>query len=302
MPPPDAQLTAIIKAMSDEETTELRDQFYSLMDHIPDLTTDMQFYVQDEDIFLELINFLQGAVDGARRDDVRTMKGGTISLISNWRGQGPVTHFNSDKTLRGFNHPTIGRLLCPCDLLPDFDQNADRFCTQVTEGHRVIEAGDFPAFLYDETEYDSQRLDKGLLRSPYLVACFRYLFTGRSSAAQSGPGPSNIGRPSIAVKHKNRRVLPEMIAWAAVLVRFGLSSQSNWCLQDGAFDLTEFYKLIVGLFSARRSKWSIETLIWWNLKVWGPSSLEDHEKLAVSNRPTIAARLAQQRVNEDVSD
>ena len=39
----------------------------------------------------------------------------------------PVVPKIKDKSMRGFNHPQIARLLCPCKKLDDFDLDPERF-------------------------------------------------------------------------------------------------------------------------------------------------------------------------------
>jgi hypothetical protein len=46
----------------------------------------------------------------------------------------------------------------------------------------------------------------------------RCIFTGPGSATKNTPGPTPNGRPCIAVSNDARRVEPEMIAWAAIMV------------------------------------------------------------------------------------
>lgn len=47
-----------------------------------------------------------------------------------------------------------------------------RLCADVKEGRLKLRAGDFPSFLYPEDEFDPDNLDKGLLKSPFLLAVF----------------------------------------------------------------------------------------------------------------------------------
>lgn len=47
----------------------------------------------------------------------------------------------------------------------------------------------------------------------------RHIFTDLTSATSSHPGPMTDGRPPVAVKNKAKRVVLQMIAYAAVMVR-----------------------------------------------------------------------------------
>lgn len=105
------------------------------------------------------------------------------------------------------------------------------------EGRTRITSRDYPSFLYDgEMEYKADAIDYGLLRGALLLAVcvyrwqhhtkslshyskvFRIIFTGPSSALCTEAGPATKGRPPIAVMNKVKRVIPEMIAYAAVMV------------------------------------------------------------------------------------
>lgn len=109
----------------------------------------------------------------------------------------------------------------------------------------------------------------------------RYIFTGRASAQKETPGPHTTCRPCISVENSAKRVEPEMIAWAAVVVRpdlfnitrnnppsqvwFVLSSQKAWKATIGTFSLERFWETIVRLFRGQNEKWANDTLRWWNL-------------------------------------
>lgn len=69
----------------------------------------------------------------------------------------------------GYNHVATGRLLCPRRLRDQFDRHNEGFCRSVVVEHRVFKEEDWPTFLYQESGYNPDAEEKGLLRGPFLV-------------------------------------------------------------------------------------------------------------------------------------
>ena len=55
----------------------------------------------------------------------------------------------------------------------DFDKDRAKFCRDVQNGECDITHEDWPSFLYPETGYNPDNLDKGLLRGPFLLSVSR---------------------------------------------------------------------------------------------------------------------------------
>ncbi|KAI0071792.1 hypothetical protein K474DRAFT_569447 [Panus rudis PR-1116 ss-1] len=134
--------------------------------------------------------------------------------------------------------------------------------------------------MYDQNMYDRDSLDSGLCRGPLLLSVFRAIFTGpRTATADPGMLP---GKAPIAKKNQMTTVTPRHIAYAAVMTRYGLSSQSSWTDRDGRFKVPRFFLKVIGLFESD-VEWAKETLDWWNAEVFatdpseGPSDDEDDE-------------------------
>lgn len=92
----------------------------------------------------------------------------------------PEVDRKANKDTRGFRHPSTVRLLCPCDMLNEYDKDMEKFCREVENRERAIIHDDWPAFFYPEGGYDSAAIDKGLLRGPFLVSVstpINYIFT-----------------------------------------------------------------------------------------------------------------------------
>ncbi|KAL6308596.1 hypothetical protein BKA93DRAFT_725335 [Sparassis latifolia] len=166
---------------------------------------------------------------------------------------------------RGWAQHLMARLLCPRSMLAEFDRDRNAFCRDVEEGIIPIDSCEWPSFLYPEDGYDPDNIDTNLLRSPFLVACFRHIFTGCRSGKKTTPGPAS-GRKSITDIYSMTKITPRNIAYICVLVRFALNSQTHWSERDGEFDTVEFFQNIIGLFDEPEDsrKWSDSTLKWWN--------------------------------------
>ncbi|KAI0290116.1 hypothetical protein BC826DRAFT_877770, partial [Russula brevipes] len=118
-----------------------------------------------------------------------------------------------------------------------------------------------PSFLYPEDGYEPEIVDHSLLQGPFLLACFRHIFTGPRTALKQTPG-TLPGKKSIAKIHDITEVTPENIAYVAVMCRHVLNEKETWTNIDGKFHAQIFYQNVVDLFNDQ--EWANETLLWWN--------------------------------------
>ncbi|TFK18064.1 hypothetical protein FA15DRAFT_660999, partial [Coprinopsis marcescibilis] len=73
------------------------------------------------------------------------------------------------KTDRGFYHPMTGGLLCPVNL----DWGNTKICEKLRSGVLVPSGDQWPRFLYQSCEYNTEDPWNGLLQSGLLVSvCF----------------------------------------------------------------------------------------------------------------------------------
>ncbi|KAI0278902.1 hypothetical protein BC826DRAFT_926532, partial [Russula brevipes] len=117
-----------------------------------------------------------------------------------------------------------------------------------------------PTFLYPEDGYDPDVIDHTLLQGPFLLACFRHIFTALRTALKNTPGKMP-GKRTVAELY-DIKLTPETIAYAAIMCRHVLNSKESWAVQDGSFQADVFYHNIVDLFEDK--DWADETMAWWN--------------------------------------
>lgn len=121
--------------------------------------------------------------------------------------------------------------------------------------------------MYDEAQFDEDRVGRGLCRGYFLVRVFRHIFTGPLSAIT---GESKGSRASKGQIHGLTEVTGRMIVYAAVQARFFLCPIEQWKRYDDNFYQDAFFKNIVKLFEAKpQHRWVKETLAWWNQQVPG---------------------------------
>lgn len=122
---------------------------------------------------------LQKGAHGSRADDTKNMKGPVLDWLAVGEPLVPPLH-RRDKSLRGFNHPRTGALLCPAGL----DWNAQGYSPRSTliyigrlfshsiqgklqSGELHVRGDQWPSFLY--TTYKPEQPWSSLLRNPLLV-------------------------------------------------------------------------------------------------------------------------------------
>lgn len=89
------------------------------------------------------------------------------------------------------------------------------FLARVQEGRYRVTAGDYPAFLYDETIYEPDNPLAGLFRGYILLRGYRHIFTGPASWLN---GEAEGGKQARGVTNKLKAPTPQTIAYTAVMV------------------------------------------------------------------------------------
>jgi hypothetical protein len=144
----------------------------------------------------------------------------------------PQLEVGTQKTQRGFSHPSTACLLCPRYLRDEFDTDKEGFCRSVQNGTLVISHINWPSFLYPENGYDPEAVDEHLLRGPFLLSvrvpsdiqcmlnalqCFRHIFTGACTALKATPG-KEPGKKCLAELYNMTKVTPQHVSYVAVIV------------------------------------------------------------------------------------
>ncbi|KAJ2972227.1 hypothetical protein NUW54_g12316 [Trametes sanguinea] len=215
----------------------------------------------------KLFDYLSAVMRRARSDDLSRLRNRVVEYAK------PGLEYDNlkVKTNRGFKHAITGRLLCPITKLTEFDQDPAAFCRRVRMGDIKIFSLDWPLFLYDEQQYKPGKVKPGLLRSPYLVKCYKVVYTGPQSADDDlMEDASSRGKPSLSQKYHIGGVTPETITYVCALVRTLLSSQKSWSHQDGHWKGPDFVRSLLRLFE-RHTDWADDTLVWWQSQVYSES-------------------------------
>ncbi|KAE9391049.1 hypothetical protein BT96DRAFT_1001737 [Gymnopus androsaceus JB14] len=139
------------------------------------------------------------------------------------------------------------------------------------QNHTIpLVADGFPAFLYDTSiaVLNPKNRWAGYMRGPLLLCAFRTIYTSPSSATGSKPKKTKRGNAALL---KLDMVTPEMIACAALQLRFALCSLQEYANVDGLFNFEDFYHFVLDSIYAGMSKgkWGDELFEWWNRQVFG---------------------------------
>lgn len=159
---------------------------------VPEVDRDIARYQEDAEALDILAVFLNTAAKAARGDDISTLKHRLILyLLGSCSHALPVgiepIRVDTEKHQYGWNHVQTGRMLCPAELITEFDADPSGFCNAVLAGRRAIVGDDFPIFLYDGYIYDPDKAEEGLLRGHLLIQAARGLLTGPRSARKARP-------------------------------------------------------------------------------------------------------------------
>ncbi|THH23277.1 hypothetical protein EUX98_g7895 [Antrodiella citrinella] len=232
----------------------------------------------NEAALTDLLYYMDDKARHARTNDLGSLRYDAMTYLMPVDGFEPFLPSNRDKSKR---------------LIDDFDSRPQQFCEDVLNGKIAITHEDYPMFVYDVDEADDS--GQGLLKGPFLLACFRHIFTGGRTATKLGDGLSS-GKACNAQIHGMMRVHPRHIAYIATLARFILNAQPSWDATDDKFEGRAFYYDILGLLdsndkskSASEKKWIWDTLAWWDLKIFNRRvNTSDHG--AQQNGKVISSR------------
>ncbi|GJE92522.1 hypothetical protein PsYK624_086760 [Phanerochaete sordida] len=262
---------ALYAHLTPKERQEYLKLYDPLLSIISGVKRDMAQYREDPESFARVLDMMTGASNQGRTDDIGTIKERVLCWISFVPGFPPILA-DTVKIQRGLKSVHCARMLCPVNLLPEFDVDQAAFMAKYEEGRMDLTADDFPAFLWDATHLDPDNLEAGLLRSQVMLKAARAIYTGPDSAKSPLPGYDGGKRPPLIIVYRAKlpvqKFTPEMVAYVAVLVRFSLSSQNTWSGREGTFCYEAFFKNIVDLFKNQDREWCKETLQWYQLWIF----------------------------------
>ncbi|KAI0349976.1 hypothetical protein OH77DRAFT_1507226 [Trametes cingulata] len=263
-----------------EQERELRYQYNALLDIMPDLKTDINLL--DDDQLVRYARYVDYCAHASHGDDTSAVRLDGIILMSDETMRPTAAYACAPPQLQKYQHSWnnsyTARLLCPQDMLKEFDADPAAFCTAVMSGEKEITPAQYPSFLDDQKvaeEASEDTVEPGFLLSPLLRAIsicsmsrfYKHIWTGRSSAFRTGARSENTpGKPPISRTYKISRVHPGTIAYVAVLMRFVLSSQAQFQMVNEVrhFNSAEFFNRITKLFRDPESAWCKEILASWD--------------------------------------
>ncbi|KZP11148.1 hypothetical protein FIBSPDRAFT_962474 [Athelia psychrophila] len=253
-----------------------------LLDRLIDASDEEQRHISD---------MLQKGANNARADDTKGLKTGIVDWITP-RGQALTpTLFRNNKSDRGFNHPRTGELLCPAA----WDWSDEAVKRGLRSGERAIPGEQWPAFIYEDNQYDSTNPWQGLFRGALLVTAYKFIFTSPSSA----DGEVKACRSGNARIHGMTEITLPSLAYVATLVRFSLSSQTTFTRSNCVTESERFYNTIMDLLLDVRELSEINELkAWWNAEVFPGASpsqgsiAEDSPLAVIRKRRDELERLA----------
>ncbi|KAG9097440.1 hypothetical protein FRC06_007556 [Ceratobasidium sp. 370] len=219
-----------------EEKQPLYELFLFLCERIVGLKdTDM-------DDWADVQRRLEDGKTAAKTEDNRTFK----TAIPNWRKWDPPLKPNS-KDDRGLAHPEQRRR-----FLNDFDPPASA-------------DEDWCAFMYLNCVGDVDHMAKGLLRSDLMVRAVRTILFPASVANAEDKPDFRSNRRSKAATYQMTKVTPGLLAYAAVCIRYALSSETTFNNNGGIFNYETFYdSLLAHLNDPECEEDNNELMEWWN--------------------------------------
>ncbi|KAI0258588.1 hypothetical protein BC834DRAFT_974986 [Gloeopeniophorella convolvens] len=275
---------------------EQQELYYQAYDDILAFIPELRKYlpIQDDTKAAEyqlLLKEIQRGCGDGRTNAVRRVKLKALEYLKN-AGPVPYADANIDtipsrKGLRGFNHPSTGRLLCPGWRVTKWDQNAARIIHTIASGDFSLNGANFPLLCFEGYRVNEDDPEDGLFRSPYLVTCLIDLLFGPTSVdVKASTLLPKFKKRSEATgnKFKCARITPPMVGFTALMARFVLSSEETWSGIEGRFNYYEFYNsivvtnsllvpaqavTIVNMLSAKDDPWAHDTMEWWNKQVFG---------------------------------
>ncbi|KAJ7048754.1 hypothetical protein C8F01DRAFT_1239251 [Mycena amicta] len=309
------------ESISAEARIECEDGFRIIMATVPELEPIVkQLYldsIQDREPWAVLVANMAAAARDTRQYDTGEYRNKDQLIVPNTSDRLYPPLSADTKADRGESHRVLrlellgwrSRLLLPpVSYKEPTDVTTTTFVMTLAgdQLERQLIGGTFefkdtvmPSCFYAIDSYDPERYWIGLFKGIIIVRILRYMLTGPKSmlARVDRPGPCNARLMNIWT------ITPRLVAYAAVQARTMLS-KSDWTSQDGSYDYTKLFALVLEIFAEEDVvDWSGETLAWLQSEVFGtlsaPSSSrinnsndDDDDEISVQRRARRAAALA----------
>ncbi|KAI0660677.1 hypothetical protein C8Q70DRAFT_1053224 [Cubamyces menziesii] len=275
---------------------ELMFQYWSMLELIPDLKSDLPL-LDDEELRV-LCDYLKHNIKSTRSNDSGRLLDHVMTYMQNaYKSCGDEKYRSApgpslQKYARGWTNWYTARLLCPQALLKQFDEDWERFAEQVMSNSQLVRGGNFPSFLYDQPAAEADPTDEaaGLLMGEYLS--MSHLDRACVGINDIRPPRTDAGQPPVAFAYNYFLVTERTIAYTAVVVRGALSNQTQFSTQDcGKYNASHLFDTIVELFEHPGSEFAQRTLGWWNERVFGRMGNLRQIAAAGDDEETTADRL-----------
>ncbi|KAF9784625.1 hypothetical protein BJ322DRAFT_1109335 [Thelephora terrestris] len=228
-------------------------------------------------------------LDTARGDTKRSHASAVKISIGDWHHFSPGLSKKSSSP-RGWDHDECARLLCPPTIEWN-EANKQGLRDPVTRKQFELGPGEFPRFLWAGETMDDIDPTIGFLRHPILFAALRHFAISPSSGVDAGTNMSTKFRYArlCGIKH----VTIESIAYAATMVRFGLSSDKRFSATT-SFSYKDMYYNIINFTKAFSEAQVQQLLISWDREVFVSTRAGDGLENEDPEPNSLAARLTRQ--------
>ncbi|KAL7281058.1 hypothetical protein ACG7TL_004360 [Trametes sanguinea] len=223
---------------------------------------------------MEVARELSDGRQGVRGTDLHSIKRAILA----WNTYTPPIPADA-KSVRGFNHPECGRLLCPVKY--DWSKRETRQALQNRDKEYPCGATEWPAVLWEDERMNSSDMQAGFLRNVRLIKASigagRYVLLGPRTVNETN-GKVAAKKPKAKI-YGIRSITVPFMAYTAVLVHCSLNSQESFSdgSVQGTFPYERFYQSIVRFVEEKFLEEDRKDLIsWWNREIYG-NAYDDEE-------------------------
>ncbi|KAG8732309.1 hypothetical protein FRC11_014511 [Ceratobasidium sp. 423] len=177
------------------------------------------------------------------------------------------------KANRGLVHPKCAFFLSPITI--DWDDEEQRREFQEFLNPPMV-ASHWPRLLYPDGQGNRNKPSEGLLQGELLIMAARVILESPSSVLPSvniRPGAVRRGRKGITARYQLMHIMPQFLAYVAVVTRFAVSAEEVFSDDSRVFNYIDFYDQVCEYLEAPRFQAQARVLIaWWNRKLF-PNSI-----------------------------